>query len=324
MLTHRVWVSGLALLSLLALGVAGCSSDEARAPGPLRIVASTAILEGFARAVAGPEAEVVALIPSGVDPHSFEPSAQAATNIARADVIVVNGYHLEGNLLEVVAENRRKRAAVIVAAEGIPPLAGGHAEEESVHADEHAAEGLPDLATADGDPHMWLDPDLAARYVENIGADLAEADPTHAAEYRERARAYAESLRSLKREVAASLQSIPPQRRSIVVFHDAFGYFARAFDFDLAAGVLPGEGGREPSARDVAEMVTLVRERGVPAVFKEPQFSSAVLDGIARETGVRVLELYSDAFGQGVTSYEEMMRANGRALERGLGTAVAR
>lgn len=321
MLKSRLLAVGLALF---ALSAGSCSSEEERAPGPLRVVATTAILEEFVRKVAGPDAEVVGLIPSGSDPHSFEPPPQVARDIARADVIVVNGYHLEGNLLEVVAENRRKRAAVIVAAEGIPPLAGGHVEGESESEDEHATEGLPELAAAEGDPHLWLDPDLAARYVENIGAGFEKADPTHAAEHRERARVYAESLRGLKRELASALQPIPPERRRIVVFHDAFAYFARAFAFDLSAGVLPGEGGREPSARDVADTVALVRERGVPTVFKEPQFSSAVLDGIARETGVRVLELYSDAFGQGVSSYEEMMRANGRALVLGLGTPAAR
>ncbi|MCC6237364.1 MAG: zinc ABC transporter substrate-binding protein [Dehalococcoidia bacterium] len=320
---RKHWPLAVAL-SLLAVLGASCASEGERAPGPLRVVTTTAILEEFVRAAAGPDAQVVALIPAGSDPHSFEPPPQVAQDIARADVIVVNGYHLEGNLLEVVAENRRKDATVIVAAEGIPALAADHGEGGSAHGNEPAADGLPALAEAEGDPHMWLDPDLAARYVENIGAGLATADPTQAAEYRERARQHAERLRNLKQELASMLEPIPPGRRNIVVFHDAFAYFARAFAFDLVAGVLPGEGGREPSARDVADTVALVRQQGVPAVYREPQFSSAVLEGIAREADVRVLELYSDAFGQGVSSYEEMMRANGQALVLGLGTAAAR
>ncbi len=317
------WIVGVGLVLLTLVGVS-CGSEEERAPGPLRVVATTAILEEFTRAVVGPDAEVVALIPSGSDPHAYEPPPQVAQDIARADVIVVNGYHLEGNLLEVIAANRRRAATVVVAAAGITPLAASHEEGAAAHADEPSGDALPEPAEAEGDPHMWLDPDLAARYVENIGAGLAQADPAHAAEHRERAREYAEGLRGLRQELASALEAIPPGRRSIVVFHDAFAYFARAFAFDLVAGILPGEGGREPSARDVADMVTLVRQQEVPAVYREPQFSAAVLDGIAREAGVRVLELYSDAFGQGVSSYEEMMRANARALVLGLGTATAR
>lgn len=319
-MSPKWWAAaGLALLAVLG---ASCASEGGR-PSGLRIVATTAILGEFTRAVAGPDAAIVTLIPSGSDPHSFEAPAQAARDIAEADLLVVNGYHLEGNLLEVVAENRRKQATVVVAAAGVPSLAGGHEEGEPEPSSRVAA-GLPDLASAEGDPHMWLDPDIAARYVENIGAGLATADPSHAAEYGERARAYADTLRALKRELTAVLEPIPQDRRRIVVFHDAFAYFARAFAFDLAAGILPGEGGREPSARNVADTVALIRQNGVPAIYKEPQFSSAVLDSIARETGARVLELYSDSFGGDVSSYEEMMRANGRALVLGLGTAGAR
>ncbi|MFN8638742.1 MAG: metal ABC transporter substrate-binding protein [Dehalococcoidia bacterium] len=112
--------------------------------------------------------------------------------------------------------------------------------------------------------------------------------------------------------------SIPVERRRIVVFHDAFAYFSRAFDFQLTAGVLPEQGGREPSARALADTVALVRAQSVPAVYREPQFSPALLEAVGRETGARVLVLYSDAYGAGITSYDEMMRANARALVEGL------
>ncbi len=309
-------LAALALVGALGTLVAGCASEATRAPGPLRVVTTTAILGEFTRGVAGPDASVVSLIPAGSDPHSFEPPSQVARDIAAADVIVVNGYHLEGNLLEVVAENRRSSAAVVVASTGLPALSGAHEDGD----EERPPEGLPAPAVDEGDPHMWLDPELAARYVENIAAALASADGAHADAYRERARIQAERLRALQRELATTLAPIPPEHRRIVVFHDAFAYFARSFGFEVAAGVLPGDGGREPSARDVAELVSLVRREGVPAVYKEPQFPSGVLDAVARETNVRVLELYSDAFGGAVGTYEEMMRANARALVQGLAT----
>ena len=301
--------------------LAGCSATEGeRAPGALRVVATTAILGEFAREVAGPDAEVSSLIPPGADPHSFEAPTQAARAVAAADVIVLNGYGLEGALLSVVAENRRKSAVVTVAAEGIEALSA----DGGAHDEPSSAGGLPALAHEPGDPHLWLDPNFAAQYVENITNALVTADPSHADGYRARGAATAARYRALRAELAAQLQPIPPERRRIVVFHDAFAYFARAFDFQLAAGVLPEHGGREPSAGELADTVALVRAQGVTAVYREPQFSAGVLDAVARETGVRVLVLYSDAFGPGVEGYEAMMRANARALLAGLAPAAAR
>ncbi len=307
---------------LTALMSVSCSPEAGRSPGPLRVVTTTALLGEFAREVAGADVEVETLIPPGADPHSFEAPTQSARAVAEADVIVVNGYHLEGGLLEVVAANRREDARVVVAAGEIDPLA--HADEHSEQPDATSSDGgLPATATAEGDPHMWLDPELAARYVEHIGRGLADADPERATAYRERTAALAARVRALRMELATSLSTIPPERRRIVVFHDAFAYFARAFGFELSAGVLPEQGGREPSARALADTVALVRAQKVPAVFAEPQFPSAILDAVARETGARVLVLYSDAYGAGIGSYEEMMRANARALLQGLGPATA-
>lgn len=301
--------------ALVAMGAfVGACGEGPRAPGALRIVATTAILGEFAREVAGPDATVATLMPPGADPHSYEAPTQAARDVAAADVIVVNGYHLEGGLLNVIAANRRSSSRVIVGADGIPALA------MSVHeAEGRAPRGLPASATAEGDPHLWLDPDLAAKYVERIAGGLAEADPEHAAGYRQRGEALATRLRVLRVELANTLAPIPPDQRRIVVFHDAFAYFARAFDFQLAAGVLPEQGGREPSAASLAATVGLVRAQDVTAIYAEPQFPTGILDAIARETGATVLVLYSDAYGNGVETYEDMMRTNALALVQGLG-----
>jgi ABC-type Zn uptake system ZnuABC Zn-binding protein ZnuA len=262
----RTAARGASLLALGTLLLVGCSSSEsARDPGPLRVVTTTAILGEFVSAVAGPDAKVSSLIPPGADPHSFEPPTQAARAIAGADVLIVNGYHLEGGLLGVVGENRRKSAVVVVAAQGLDALAAPPEEDEAHEAGADAGKNLPELATVEGDPHMWLDPERAARYVEQITSALATADPPHAEGYRSRGAATAAQYRALRVEIAAALAPIPPERRRIVVFHDAFAYFARAFDFQLAAGILPQHAGREPSAGALADTVALVRTQGVPA-----------------------------------------------------------
>ncbi len=309
----------VALLLTTALAPA-CAAPAGSADGENdrpRVIASTAIIADLASRVAGDDAEVEALIPPGVDPHAYEPPTSLARAIADADLILVNGYNLEEGLLSVIEANHRDGVSIVAVSAGVTPLTGGHAhdEDEEEHED-HEEEGS--LVRAEGDPHMWLDPANAATYVTNIAEALASLDPANAAEYRERGSEAVEALRELRDELVEALAVVPEERRKLVVLHEAFQYFADAFDFELVAAVLPMGGNREPSAADIAAIVASVRDQEVPAIFGEPQFSSTAVDVIAEETGARVLELYSDAYVGDVQGYEAMMRANAAAVVEGL------
>ena len=181
-----------------------------------------------------------------------------------------------------------------------------------------APEGA-ELAVADGDPHMWLTVPNAMAYVRNIADGLAAADPDNAAAYRERSEAYLAELRALDEEVRAALSEIPPERRVLIVYHDAFQYLAVEYGFELAAAVLPGSPTQQASAAAVAETIELVAEHGVGAVYREPQFAADVIEAIAEETDVEVLVLYSGAFTEEVNTYADLMRFNARSLVAGLG-----
>lgn len=299
------------LVAGAALLLAACGGDDGdgEPDGRPRVLASTAIIAEFARQVAGDDAVVTTLIPVGVEVHAFEPTTDAARRIAEADLIFVNGYNLEAGVLDVIVENRASDAALVVVSEGISPLRAGGVNDA----------GDPgDLLFAAGDPHMWLDVENAERYVDRIRRALVEVDPAHAGGYERRAGAYVEELRTLRAELEETIGAIPASRRKLVVFHDAFRYFAQAFQFELVAAVSPANPNQEPSPRDVADTINTVEREGVPAVFREPQFSSQVLDLVAEETGVRVLTLYSVPIGGEASSYAEMMRANARALVDGL------
>ena len=192
-----------------------------------------------------------------------------------------------------------------------------HAHEDE---DDHAGEAVgDDLARASGDPHMWLSVPHAMVHVRNIANALAAADPANAAAYREREEAYLAELQAVDEEVRAAIASIPREQRVLVVFHDAFQYFTVEYGLELAAAVLPGSPSQQASAGEVAEIVDLVRELGVPAVYREPQFAADALEAIAEATGARVLTLYSGALTDEVGDYASLMRANARALADGLG-----
>ena len=296
-----------------ALAVSACSAgsgEEPRRDGAPRLLASTSIIAEFTRAVAGEDASVTTLIPAGVDVHAFEPSIGAVRAIAEADAIFINGYSLEAGVLDVITANRRSDAPLVAVSAGIEPIGGGAPPAALLAADA--------LATAEGDPHFWLDPANASRYVLTIGEALAAFDPEHATAYRERSAAVAAELTALGDELRATLDVIPAPRRKLVVFHDGFAYFARAFEFELVASVLPAGPAREPSPAAVAGVVALVESEDVPALFREPQFSSAVIDLVAEETGAVVLMLLSVPIPAVAESYAAMMRANARALVAGL------
>ena len=332
----------------------------------LQVVASTGIIGHFAEQIAGDDADVSSLIPSGADVHSFSPSAGAIRTVAVADLVIVNGYNLEESTLDTIFEQLADDAVLVVATAGIAPLEGGHhhdhdhgheedghddheddGHEEDGH-DDHEDDGHDDheddghddhedeaghddhdekmkvaaeheLAFADGDPHMWLTVANAMVYVRNIADAIVAADPANASAYREREEAYLAELQELDEEVRATISRIPEDSRVLIVYHDAFQYFASEYGLELAAALLPGNPSQQASASAVAEIIEIVGGRDVGAVYREPQFAAEAIEAIAEAAGVRVLTLYSAAFTDEVDSYVKLMRENAHALVEGLG-----
>lgn len=329
--------SAASLVALLLLSVA-CGSADGESAGEggsgLRVVTTTPLLAEFAARVAGDDAEVSALIPRGVDLHSWQPSTAVARDIAGADVLIVNGFNLEESLLRIVEQNAAEGAPIVVAAAGLEPLEGGHDHADDDHADEdhadedhadedHADEDQADEDHADedhaeGDPHLWLSVPNAIRYVENIRDALVAADAERAAGYEERAEAFIAELTELDAEIREALSAIPEERRTIVAFHDAYQYLAHEYGLEVVASVAPANPNQETSAQAIAEIVEEVQALGVAAVYKEPQFSAQSLELIAQESGARVLVLRS-TLSDDVPTYAEMMRANAASLVDGLG-----
>lgn len=167
-----------------------------------------------------------------------------------------------------------------------------------------------------GDPHFWQDPTLAIHYVERIRDGFKEVDPTNAEIYDGNAAEYIEKLRDLDQEIAQTLDQVPPERRHLVTFHDAFGYFARRYGWKVSAFV-PGDAS-DVTPGAVIQVMERVRAEGIPAVFAEPQFGTGVLEQAARDTGVRVGVIYSDTIDEKVPGYIEMMRSNAKSLAENL------
>ncbi len=284
---------GVVLLVLLACG----SSDDDQANGELRIVASLEIFADMVRNIAGERADVEALLPSGADSHTYELPPNRVAKVVRADITFINGLGLEEASEDVIKNNAS--GPVIELADGLPGFDAGEEDDESGR-----------------NPHLWLDAQLAARYVETMRDALIELDPDGRANYESNAETYLDELAVLDGEFVAAVEAIPAENRKLVTFHDAYVYMAERYGLEITAVVVPSPG-QEPSAQAIADLVRDIE--GLPAVFREPQFNAEVLELAAEDVGVQILDLLSDAYVDDVDSYVDLMRFNMNQLLEGLG-----
>jgi ABC-type Zn uptake system ZnuABC Zn-binding protein ZnuA len=213
---------------------------------------------------------------------------------------------LEQRLMDLVHEVEAGRMTPESAMEAIEELIKQH------QGDTHQAEDEHNHEHGGGDPHFWLDPILAVHYVERIRNGLMDADPANAEIYERNAAEYTQKLQDLDQEIAQTLSQVPPERRHLVTFHDAFGHFGRRYGWEVSALVPSDASDVTPGA--VVQVMERIQEDGIPAVFAEPQLRSDVLEQAARDTGVRVGTIYSDTIDDIAPTYIEMMRFNARSL----------
>jgi zinc/manganese transport system substrate-binding protein len=301
------------VFAVLVLAVVACPAiaQEKLRHTKLNVVATFSILGDFARNVGGDRVNVITLVGPNGDTHVYTPSPADARTIANAQVVIVNGFGLEGWLPRLIGSSGRKdRVRTVVATKGIKSLIV--ADDHHGHSHDH---------DVDADPHAWQSVANARIYVANIRDGLIAADPAGVDAYKANADAYLAQLDVLDREVRAAIATIPPGRRKVISSHSAFGYFADAYGVTFVApqGVSTDT---EPSARDVASIITQIRKQKIPAIFLENISDPRLMRRIAAETGAKVGEtLYSDSLTEenGVApTYIAMVRHNIKALTSAL------
>ncbi|RTL51890.1 MAG: metal ABC transporter substrate-binding protein [Bradyrhizobiaceae bacterium] len=295
-------------IALVAFVAPACAEQGRIEHDKINVVATFSILGDFTKNVGGDRVNVTTLVGPNSDTHVYTPAPADAQKIANARLVILNGLGLEGWLPRLIQSSGSK-AATVVASQGITPrrIAAGEAG-----AGEHGGEA---------DPHAWQSVSNAKIYVANIRDALIAVDPAGATTYRANAGSYLARLDALDREVRDMLARIPPDRRHVISTHDAFGYFAAAYGIAFIApqGVSTDA---EPSAGDIASIITQVKKQKIPAVFLENISDPRLMRRIATETGSKVGgTLYSDSLteenGEAPT-YIDMVRHNIRALTSAL------
>lgn len=238
--------------------------------------------------------------------HDYQLQNKDMKNLETADAFIVNGAGMESFLDKVLEQ--LPSLPVINASEGIPLLVSG---EEEVH--DHEGH---DHEEEDYNAHVWVSISNCIQQVENVTQALEKLDSKRAAEYRKNGDAYIQKLSDLRDEMHRELDGLP--NRDIVTFHEAFPYFAEEFNLNIVE-VVNREPDSQPSARELADTIRLIRETGVKSVFAEPQYSQSAAQVISQESGATLYTLDPAVTGEeNADAYLDAMRANLEELKQAL------
>jgi manganese/zinc/iron transport system substrate-binding protein len=297
------------LLALLLVMLSLSTAQE-----PLRVLATIGMIGDVAQNVGGECVAVETLIGAGIDPHLYRASARDVERLEQAELILYGGLNLEAQLGQVLGRLGQRRPTLAVM--------------EQVDAEQLLEEDDDDAY----DPHLWMDAALWAETIDIIAEQIVSLRPECAEAVAENAARYREALLALDAWARASLASVPAERRLLVTAHDAFYYFARAYDFEASEAVQGISTEAEASIADIRAVVDFVVTNEVPAIFPETTINPRNIEAVqaaARDRGFEVAigdELFSDAMGDEGTpegTYIGMIRHNVIAITEALGGTVA-
>lgn len=279
-----------AILITLALALLAVTAQAAPS-----VFVTIAPQKYFVDKVSGGKAAVSVMVEPGANPHAYEPKPRQMAELGRASVYFTIGDAFDRTWLERIV-GASPGMTVVHTAEDIEkmPMAEHHHEgEEHGHAEEHAKGPDGDAEHAgeghDGlDPHIWLDPALVKIQVGHIRDGLSKADPAGAQDYAANAEAFMQEIDRLDADIRSTLDVLPEDRRTFLVFHPSWGYFARAYGLKQVPIEVEG---KEPSPKDMARIIAEGREEGAKVVFVQPQFSEKSASVIAKQIGATVVRL---------------------------------
>ncbi|HVH46710.1 MAG TPA: metal ABC transporter substrate-binding protein [Labilithrix sp.] len=319
----------LPLLFLLA-AVPGCSNGcgkPSSSSARPHVTVSIFPIYDLVRRVAGPDADVSLLLQPGHNEHSFDPTPKDIERVAQSKLGVMVGLGLDP-WMEKLMKDAAPKARILKVGDQVRTLTIkedpiGADEHEHEHEHEHEKGGAKKDDDHDHehegkgaqDPHVWLDPQRAQLIVRAVAEELAKVDGAHAVAYRERASDVDKSLVALDKEAEERLKAL--KQRGFVTFHGSFGYFAERYKLSILAVIEPFPGSH-PTGEYVSKVLTVIKEKKVPALFSEPQLDARPAKVLAEEAKIPLGVLDPVGGGPETDSYEKMIRFDVAQLEKHL------
>lgn len=317
------------VIIIIMLIITGCSPAKTEQSisdstitedGKISIVTTLFPQYDFARQIAGDKANVVMLLPAGVESHSYEPTPEDIIRINSSDLFIYTGQYMEPWAQRIIDGISNKAVVVLDASENIT------LDKVEEHEHEHAAEQENDSEHEEHvhefDPHIWTDPNNAIIMVDNIVSSLCKVDSANEEYYKKNAADYIAKLGELDKEFKEIVKN---GSRKEIIFGGrfAFYYFTKQYGLDYEAAYDSCSTETEPSIKVVAELIDEIKEEKFPVIYYEELTTPKVAKSISDETGAKMLLLHSchnvskDEFQNGVT-YLSLMEQNAENLKEGL------
>lgn len=274
---------------VFAVVLVSCKNNK-ETNGKLQVVTTTSMITDLVKNIGGDLIEINGLMGAGVDPHLYKASEGDVNKLYKADIIIYNGLHLEGKLVEVFEKMENQDKTQVPLAEFL--------DEKTLIGSEYFASNY--------DPHVWFDIQYFKQFASKVTEVLSEADPTNAVSFKENKKGYLEKLEILDQQVNTKIASLPKEKRILVTAHDAFNYFGKAYGFEVV-GLQGLSTATEAGVQDVQRLSQFIIDKQVPAIFVEssvPRRTIEALQAAVKSKGAQVEiggSLYSDALGNAGT-----------------------
>lgn len=257
------------------------ASSPSTSSSPLNVVSTVSPITSVVENIGGTRITLQGVVPEGVNSHTFEPAPSVAATLSQADLIFLNGLFLEEPTLEMAKSNLKPGASIISLGE------------QTITREEWQFDFSFPEELGHPNPHLWPDPILTLRYAEIVRDNLAARDPANADYYSANYDAFAARIAALDAAIKEAIPTIPPENRKLLTYHDSWAYFADRYGITVIGAVQPSDFS-EPSAREVADLVSQIKTEQIPAVFGSEVFPSDVMRTIAEESGAKYIDELSD------------------------------
>ena len=242
-------------------------------------IASFFPLYEFTKEIGREKVDVTLLVPSGVEPHDWEPTIKDLQLMQQADVIIINGIGFE-NWIDNIG---------------------------SINSDVKVVDTSIGISILESDPHIWLNPVMAQKQVENIVDSLSKVDPLNEKYYKQNGISYIKKLEELDNKISYELSSC---KKDFIAFHDAFSYFAIQYDLNQHTVLKSNEPHEEPTSKSLENIINLARDLDSNVIFTEEAVDKRTSQVIANEIGGKVLTLSPLEIGDSQIDYIKKMEEN--------------
>ena len=275
------------VLAATLLTTVGCAGGGNSPPGGsggeglVNVVTTVSPVTNIVQNVGGDRITVTGIVPEGTNSHTFEPNPSDAAVMEQADIVFVNGMHLEEPTRELAEAN---------VADGVPIVQLG---EMTITPDRYIYDFSFPEEEGDPNPHLWTDPLYAGRYAEIVRNELIGIDPEGRRTYTDNARAFTDRIDELDALARQVTKTVPEENRKLLTYHDSFPYFAREYGWTVIGAIQPSDFA-DPTPQEVAALIDQIEAEHVPAIFGSEVFPSPVLEQIAAETGATYVDQLRD------------------------------